>query len=297
MTRRTLAPALCLLTVALALCCSGTRSRQLEEPLISDFTPPTGRGAGAFGIGPWIMRLMSATSADGLVFNRTNQVITDQGDVPDLVQDARGWIYLYYVGWTVGSERNRLVVAISRDEGRNWVYKKTLLEGFEGMSDPVDPDVQILPDGTFRLYVTASSLSFKHPRTYYAESADGSYFMVYVSQIPERAPAPVAAELNFIPDPGIRVDNASLPKPGLDASGTTYLYYNDHRVEPPRQVRFPGLARLIDFVVGRALDQRRRGLPGAPAPDDFGAPGRAPDQPGRGKQRQAEHSSHQRLIP
>ncbi len=401
MTRRTLVPALCLLAARFALCSSGSGSRQLDEPLISDFTPPTGRGPGPPDMGPWMARLMSATSADGLAFTRTNQVITDQGDVPDLVQDARGWIYLYYVGWTVGSERNKLVVAISRDGGRNWVYKKTVLEGFEGMSDPVDPDVQILPDGTFRLYVTASPLPFKRPRTYYAESADGIHFqkkglafdppgdpldpstllidatwhifaggptsqpganwhgtssdgtsfvfdeekvfvkdgwrhalsnaiaadggyrlyafphdtlpainsffttdgltwsaepgarlqmdpatglesggvkdaavvrladgshlMVYVTQIPERAPAPVIADLNFIPDPGIRVDNASLPKPGLDASGTTYLYYNDHRVEPPREVVATSSDGL-DFSPGiappdRASDPRRLRLP------------------------------------
>jgi hypothetical protein len=102
-------------------------------------------------------------------------VITDQGDVPDLLQDRRGWIYLYYIGWTVGSERNKIVAAISQDGGRTWIYKKAVLAGFEGMSDPVDPDVQFLADGAFWLYVTAAPPG-EPPRTYCAEGSDGIHF-------------------------------------------------------------------------------------------------------------------------
>jgi len=67
------------------------------------------------------------------------------------------------------------VVAISADGGSNWVYKNLSLSGFEGMASPVDPDIQILPDGTFRLYLTSSSGS-QSPRTYYAEGTDGINF-------------------------------------------------------------------------------------------------------------------------
>lgn len=159
-------------------------SFQLAEPvadaggdLVSDFTPPTGRVGDAMG-GPGVMRLMTATSPDGLAFTRTGLVVTDQGDVPDLAVDARGWVYLYYVGWTVGTERNKPVVAISRDGGQSWVYKKVVLTGFDGMADPVDPDVQVLPDGTFRAYLTSAppGAGMNGARTYRAEGADGIRF-------------------------------------------------------------------------------------------------------------------------
>lgn len=147
------------------------------EGIASDFTPPTGRVGDAMG-GPGVMRLMTATSPDGLSFTRTGQVVTDQGDVPDLVVDAKGRVYLYYVGWTVGTERNKPVVAISCDRGRTWAYRKLVLSGFEGMADPVDPDVQILPDGTFRIYLTSAppGAGMQGARTYRAEGTDGVHF-------------------------------------------------------------------------------------------------------------------------
>jgi len=151
-------------------------AQQPPTLLTSDFTPPKGRGCPLeVRGGPCGKRLLSARSADGLAFTRTNQIVTDQGDVPDVVVDQRGWIYLYYVGATVGAELNKLVVAISSDRGATWVYKRAIVEGFAGMSDPVDPDVQILPDGTFRLYVTVAALGAR-VRTWYAEGADGIRF-------------------------------------------------------------------------------------------------------------------------
>ncbi len=118
---------------------------------------------------------MLARSADGFNFTRANQIVTDQGDVPDLVVDAEGVVYLYYVGATVGRELNKIAVAISRDRGETWTYHKAVLEGFEGMTEPVDPDVVILPDGTFRLFVTCSTPGDRL-RTYYAEGQDGIRF-------------------------------------------------------------------------------------------------------------------------
>lgn len=144
----------------------------------SDFTPPRGKTIGPEKLGPWNKRLMSAISTDGLNFVRTNKVITDQGDVPDLIQDSKGWVYLYYTGWTIGNEQNKTVVAISKDGGKNWIYKKLRLEGFGGSSraGAVDPDIQILPDGTFRLYLTWHPEDVLGPRTYYAEGKDGINF-------------------------------------------------------------------------------------------------------------------------
>jgi hypothetical protein len=119
---------------------------------------------------------MVAISNDGLTFTRTNKKVTDRGDVPDLVQDGNGWIYLYYTGWTVGNEQDKTVVAISTDKGNSWVYKKLVFSGFEKMITPVDPDIQILSDGTFRLYVTSDPNDGNGPRTYYAEGTDGINF-------------------------------------------------------------------------------------------------------------------------
>jgi hypothetical protein len=45
----------------------------------------------------------------------------------------RGWLYLYYIGATVGTEFNKPAVAISRDGGETWAFRKVILEGFEGM--------------------------------------------------------------------------------------------------------------------------------------------------------------------
>lgn len=163
----------------------GTTGPQENQPpenqpgggtLTSDFAPPTGKTTGPGEHGPWNLRLMSAISTDGRTFTRTNQVSIDQGDVSDLVQDNRGWIYLYYSGWTVGTEQNKTVVAISTDGGYTWIYKKLILAGFDGMSEPVDPDIQLLSDGTFRLYITSDPNDGQGARTYYAEGVGGINF-------------------------------------------------------------------------------------------------------------------------
>ncbi len=164
------------------------QKEQPKEPLISDFKPPSGSGQPPQGaqlqeVGPWPpwnTRLMIAISADGLNWTRTNLVVTDQGDVPDLAIDKNERIYLYYVGWTVGNQQNATVVAISDNKGETWVYKKLKLIGFENMAPPVDPDIQILPDGTFRLYLTSQEFegqpSSPRPYTFYAEGTDGITF-------------------------------------------------------------------------------------------------------------------------
>ncbi|MBI4617641.1 MAG: hypothetical protein HY720_28775 [Planctomycetes bacterium] len=142
----------------------------------SDFVTPSGADPGPAGYGPWNSRLLVAWSRDGLVWMRTGWLVSDQADVPDLVQDPSGRIFLYYTGWTVGDERNRTCVASSTDGGRTWAYKRVVLDGFDGMSSPVDPDIQRLADGTFRLYVTSDPHDGNGPRTYLAEGRDGIHF-------------------------------------------------------------------------------------------------------------------------
>lgn len=147
-----------------------------NQKLTSDFEPPTGSVTGPANSGPWNSRLMIATSTDGLHFERTNEVVTDQADVPDLILGPDGTLYLYYTGWTVGNKKNATVVAISTDQGESWVYKYVELEGFENMAAPVDPDIQILDDGTFRLYITSDENQGAGPGTNYAEGTDGIHF-------------------------------------------------------------------------------------------------------------------------
>lgn len=147
--------------------------RYLKANSDSDFGPP--RGGVANGPGPAMNRLMVAKSSDGLTFARTNKIVTDQGAVPDMVVDESGTIYLYYTGWTVGTEINKTVVAVSRDKGESWTFKKLNLWRNEGESDLVDPDVLILDDGTFRLYTTIGEQG-KYARTHYADSLNGIIF-------------------------------------------------------------------------------------------------------------------------
>ncbi|MBI2899094.1 MAG: hypothetical protein HYY17_02850 [Planctomycetes bacterium] len=170
------------LAVLILAGCGGGGGTGDESPssggttLTSDFTPPTGKVAGPADHGPWSNRLMVATSPDGLNFTRTYEVISDQADVPDLVIDSQGWLRLYYLGWTVGTENNKVVVAISTDGGGTWAYKRVNLSGFTGMSSPVDPDVQLLSSGTFRMFVTSDPNDGAGPRTYLAEGTDGINF-------------------------------------------------------------------------------------------------------------------------
>lgn len=143
--------------------------------LDSDFTPPSGAVSGPGALGPWGNRLLFATSQDGLSFTRSNVLFSDQADVPDLVMDKDGCLYLYYLGWTVGTKQNQTVVGISADQGESWVYKTMILNGFDGGSSAVDPDVQYMSDGTFRLYLTWDKDN-SGPVTHVAESSDGLEF-------------------------------------------------------------------------------------------------------------------------
>ncbi len=390
----------CLFLFAMAAFAFG----QHPDPFVaSDFTPPKGRGCPPeVRGGPCGKRLMSARSQDGLRFTRTNRIITDRADVPDLVVDRQGTIYLYYVGTDMGEVRHGLAAAISRDGGESWIFKRVLLEGFEGMSDPVDPDVQILGDGTFRLYVTTARHG-ERVRTWYAEGTDGlrftnkglafdppakpldpttvlidgtwhifaggatrepganwhgvstdgawftfheeklllidgrphavsnvipieggyrmfafphrvqpvinsfftvdgvtwtpepgtrlemdpaaglesggvkdaavaqlpdgSFLMVYVTEIPSADAASLPWDLKFIPDPGVRMDRASLPAPAVDDSGAIHLYYQDHSAQPVRE-RVAVSSDGLNFPRGevpadRAWDPRRVRLPDA----------------------------------
>lgn len=153
------------------------QNTQVQEEFTSDFTPPDGGTDGPGERGPWNHRLMVAYSDDSLNFERANVVVANQADVPDLAIDEKGRVYLYYTGWTVGRFNNQTVVAISDDAGGSWAYKYLNVSGLEkNIIPPVDPDIHILEDGTFRLYGTSDPHDGDGPRTYYFEGLNGIDF-------------------------------------------------------------------------------------------------------------------------
>jgi hypothetical protein len=152
--------------------------REVVILLENDFAPPSGKVSGPGEYGPWNTRLMIATSNDGLTWTRTNRILSDQADVPDAISDARGWIFVYYVTWAE-AVRNRIVVAVSPDNGVSWSYKRVNIANVpEGWAPQVDPDVMLLDNGNFRLYFTSDpdGAGPTKPRTYSAISSDGLNF-------------------------------------------------------------------------------------------------------------------------
>lgn len=150
-----------------------------STPVVSDnrFTPPTEAGTGSGVETPGRRRLMTATSTDGLTFTRTNTIVTDQANVPDLVMDADGTLYLYYAGWTVGDRNNAAAVAISEDQGKTWTFHQVDIGVANGrMSHSSDPDVVLLEDGTFRMYSTFNLPNSTDPGIFVEEGTDGIHF-------------------------------------------------------------------------------------------------------------------------
>lgn len=144
-----------------------------EAPLTNDFEPPSGLAAEAPPESPGEFRLAVATSSDGKVFTPTGQVIMDQANVPDMVMDSSGKIYLYFTGWNLGQKQNTTAVAISNDNGQSWVFKHINIQGWRA---PVaDPDVLLLPDGTFRLIFTAGDKDGQI-KIWVTEGSDGLNF-------------------------------------------------------------------------------------------------------------------------
>lgn len=141
--------------------------------LTSDFEPPFGPAPDAPSESPGAFRLLAARSSDGLHFERMGQIITDQANVPDLIVDEQGWVYLYYTGGQVGNRHNATALAISADGGETWVFKYVEFSGFPG-GPPVDPDIVRLPDGRLRMYVTTGTGG--RIAIAYADSEDGIHF-------------------------------------------------------------------------------------------------------------------------
>lgn len=135
-------------------------------------------------------RILLAKSNDGLSFTRLNKVISDRASVPDMMVDKDGNVRVYYVLLTCKEQGEDMhdmpVVAISPDNGQNWIYKKLIIEAPSdaqhckvpgGFPTPVDPDVLLMADGTYRLYATCPQGSAQGtPMTYVFFSDDGISF-------------------------------------------------------------------------------------------------------------------------
>ncbi|MBI5714901.1 MAG: hypothetical protein HZC38_15995 [Chloroflexi bacterium] len=155
----------------------------------SDFKPCSGYdavspdGKPQTSYGPWATRLMTAISSDGINFTRTNKVISDQADVPDIITMPDGEVRVYYIIMCPDDVRNKIVVAASRDNGTTWVYKKIALNGIQNLQplSQVDPAVEFTTDNKIRLYFTSvpnNTGGKSTPRTYSAISSDGYNFTV-----------------------------------------------------------------------------------------------------------------------
>lgn len=183
-------------------------------PSADSLSPPQGAGDHEGTEGPWARRILGAYSDDGLTWTRTNEVISDQADVPSLVVDAAGTLYMYYYGWTVGTKQNVPSVGTSTDGGATWTFHYLDFSGFPGRGDVSDPDV-LFEDGVFRMYGTTREGG--HARISYGESADGiSFAYKGVAFQPEDADAGVASVYRVAD--GWRL--YSLASLGVPASGT-----------------------------------------------------------------------------
>lgn len=164
----------------ISLCClfllSPTPLLAQNEP----FTPCTGYSEGpatSMNAGPWANRLLIATSPDGLTWERTGQILTDQGDVPDAILTDEGEIRVYYITWCPSELQNRIAVASSQD-GLTWEYRPITLTHPEGgpLGMPADPIIERADDGRYRLYFTSQIPPAQHGQSHSAISEDGYTF-------------------------------------------------------------------------------------------------------------------------
>lgn len=162
----------------LASCSSPAQSEPTPDDLTgNDFAPPTEVERGMGDAGPYEMRLLSATSEDGLTWTRTNTIISEQANVPDMMITEDGTIYLYYVGGNILGKDQSMAAAVSQDNGSTWTFKSVTISGSEEIGGmPGDPDISILEDGSFRLYFTAQLKASDGPGIYYADGTDGLHF-------------------------------------------------------------------------------------------------------------------------
>jgi len=157
-----------------------TQSALSSLPNVFTFTPCSGDNLWRPSEpGPWRMRLMIAYSNDSLNFTHANQVLISQADVPNVITTPDGEVRVYFICFCPEKVRNKLVVAISRDT-INWTYRKVNDENTGELPFTVDPTVELLPEGRYRLYFTSvpgkTDQQGGNMRSYSAISDDGFVF-------------------------------------------------------------------------------------------------------------------------
>jgi hypothetical protein len=149
------------------------------NPWQNDFTPATGAGkapgGNPAGSGPWVTRVLLATSADGLNFVRTGEVVADQAGVPAVIQDHDGFVRVYYQAWLNNAETGQgdfPAFAIRNAEGQ-WFHHKIVMDNWTDKA--VDTYVVLLPDGRYRLYFM-EDIGRHQLRIGSGTSTDGKHF-------------------------------------------------------------------------------------------------------------------------
>ncbi len=140
----------------------------------SDFVPPTGKQANPLPESPGIYRLLLAHSTDGLTFTRDERVLTDQANTASAVASSDGSVWIYYTGSGIDANRDAIAVAVSANEGATFSYRKVVFSPSPLGAPLGDPDVSLLADGTFRMFVTGPNGSLPTISVY--DSTDGIHF-------------------------------------------------------------------------------------------------------------------------
>ncbi|MBA4379515.1 MAG: hypothetical protein C0393_02315, partial [Anaerolinea sp.] len=136
--------------------------------------PPGGPGAGGQGggpsSGPYAHQVMFATSADGLTWQVSEEIIRDHGSVPEIIRLADGTLLIYFVDGSADDTR-----AIRQSASGSWEEATFTLNNRPTVK-AWDPDAVLLPDGSVRLFYFGPG-NMNAPHTIYsAISQDGLTF-------------------------------------------------------------------------------------------------------------------------
>jgi len=148
----------------------------------SDFEPNIGIGPNAKpltepGEDASALRILRATSTDGVNWKREAEPFIDRAGALDAVIDQEGRIFLYYMSGHDGLE-NIWVAAVSEDQGETWVHKKIDVAGQPENGKIADTSTILLEDGTLRSYFQSQFPGDEHNYIRSARSSDGLYWVM-----------------------------------------------------------------------------------------------------------------------
>jgi hypothetical protein len=186
----------------------------LAVPAENDLVPKHGRGTpppGARGNGPWLTRVMLATSTTGLDFRRLHFVLSDQAGVPNVVVGPDGRARVYYIDFGNG---NLLACATQQnaDNLTNWNYRRVRVSGLpeKQAPAPVDPCV-VLVHQQYR----ATGIGLTNAER--QQDAGGTLYRLYFMQaapLPSCYSAISSNGLDFVKEEGMRF--TAKPDPCFD---------------------------------------------------------------------------------